>query len=264
VDGKQYSRKNKEKFFRRLHDVFGFFQSKKRIPLAIIEIIKKYYAIPYFNRKEARILPRMIERIGKLKDPEKMEYEAALLNGMIELGSEYRGYCEVTSQSKEFLIDVSKIAEDLGIGRLTISKRLNRPHYRCKISLKKAAIALQKIEHLKKLYENLEKIYPDFKIWDRIPLNNMRERVRNKDLAKPVEVLQEICKEELSRYLGLVLESVDRNTPKYVYVPYIGGKRKIKINTPELLEEITDYYWNEKKVPSARNVREYLSNSKSA
>ncbi|MCS4540988.1 MAG: winged helix-turn-helix domain-containing protein [Euryarchaeota archaeon] len=258
ANGTTYNHKNKEKFFERLHDLFGFFETKrnKGVPTTILEIIKKHYNIQNFDKKEAKIPLIITEKLEKLKGYEKIKYELNLLKGITELSSNYKGYFDLTSQSKDFLIGVSKIVEDLGLGKLTIMKKLNRPHYRCMIPSKKINLLQQKELQLKKLYENIERIYPDFEIWNKIPLNTIIERARRKDVLKltPIEVLQQSCKEELSDYLGLILDSIKRNTNKYIH-NFLGKK----INTLELQKEMTNYYWNNKKIPSARSVKEYLN-----
>jgi DNA-binding transcriptional ArsR family regulator len=243
--GGKYRHKNKEKFFKRISHLFGTFPQKGRVPNAIMEILKKYYGL--HNRKEhARIPSRIFKKLRNLRDPEKMETELALLEGILEVGSPVRGYIEITSRSKEFLEDLSQLSQSLGIGELNVRKRRDRPHYRCEISLKKIDAIREKTEHLKRLYLEIDKLYPDFRVWDGLPLNRIREKIRATD--GKVEKLEEICREELSHYLNLVLESISRNNPIY--------RRSMK--NPKLKEEIIDYFWTNKKIPSSRSVNEFL------
>jgi predicted RNA-binding protein with RPS1 domain len=247
TDASKYNHKNKKEFFERLHEIFGTFPSRGgRVPGAIREIIKKHYGAP-ISREHARIPSRITKKLNNLQDPEKMERELTLLEGALELGSNSRGYVEITSKSNDFLKDLSKISKSVGIGELHVRKRKNRPHYRCELSLRKLEISKEKVKDLERLYGKIEEFYPDFKIWDSLPLNRIREKIRNMD-GDP-ERLQEICREELSHHLNLVLESISRNKPIY---------RK-GIQSPYLREEMMNYFWDNKKIPNTRNVQDFLS-----
>ncbi|MFQ5868258.1 MAG: hypothetical protein ACE5IT_09765, partial [bacterium] len=215
-NGRKYNHKNKKDFFYRLHKVFGSFKTKEgRVPLAVVEIIKKHYEIEYFEKDKARIPRKIIDRLERLKDPERAEYEAKLLECIIELGSSHRGGYELTSRSSEFLEDTSRFLEWMGDGRFSVRKRSDRPHYRSSISSRKITYIKKRTQELEELYERIERIYPDYKIWKKIPLNTIGEKIRRMELSKPLEAFNRACKEELFNYLGSILKSIERNTPGY-------------------------------------------------
>ncbi|MFQ6135581.1 MAG: hypothetical protein ACE5PM_00170 [Candidatus Hydrothermarchaeales archaeon] len=249
-DGRAYNHKNRGEFFESLYRVFGTFKAKGgRVPLPLVEIMKKHYSIGHFDKYGAKVPRRIIDKIKALKDPERVNYEVALLEGILELGSYHREDRELTSRSEEFLSNTSKLLENLGIGKVTVRKKKGRPHYRCTISSSKSALMRRRKRDLEELYAGIGETYPDFEVWNRIPLNNISEKVRKRDLSRPLKALQEICKEELFNYLGSILKSIERNMPEYGR-DYFEREDQLRL---------TEHFWNLKKIPNLRNVKEYLS-----
>ncbi|MFQ5975262.1 MAG: winged helix-turn-helix domain-containing protein [Candidatus Hydrothermarchaeales archaeon] len=248
-NGRKYNHKNKKDFFYRARKIFGSFKTKEgRVPLAVVEIIKKQYEIKCFKKERARIPRKIVDRLGRLKDPERAKYEAGLFKGIIELGSSHRQGLELTARSFEFLEDTSRFLEGMGNGRISVRKRVGRPHYRSNISSRKIAYLKDRTEELEKLYRKIERIYPDYKIWKNIPLNTVGRWIRSRDLSNPQETFEEVCKEELFSYLGSILKSIERNTPGYG-LSYFDSEDQTSL---------TDYFWNQRKLPDIRSVKEQL------
>lgn len=127
-EGLIYPPKHKKEIFKRLYHTFGSFQSG-RIPLSIREIIETYYQSPSCRRNAIRIPNRMKERWEQLPYQEKTLSKIRVLEMLFGLDQE-KGNYELISRSIYLLEDVSSILKDLGIGRIKIIKRKDRPHYR--------------------------------------------------------------------------------------------------------------------------------------
>jgi len=154
-DGLVHPAKHKKEMFRRLYHTFGLFQSG-RIPLSIREIVENYYQIPGCRRNCIRIPQKMKQRWELLPYHEKTILKILVLETVFELEQPKRTY-EIISRSRDFLEDVARIADDLGIGEVNINKRNDRPHYRSYLPKKVK-------ENLEKLKEKVER----FKIEKRL------------------------------------------------------------------------------------------------
>jgi|Deesub1362A_J573_1020465.scaffolds.fasta_scaffold00005_156 DNA-binding transcriptional ArsR family regulator len=248
TESRRYNHKNKEHFFEKLFKTFGVFpQNDGRVPGVILEIIKKHYNV-CISKENARIPELIFKKLEELKDPEKMQKEIELLEGILELGSHSNGYVEITCRSENFFKDLSQITESVGIGELNIRNRRDRPHFRSELSIKKFENAKKRLEHIKEIYAKIDQIYPDIRVWENIPLNKIREKIRTID--GDIKKLEEICKEELATHLNSALESIYRNKPIY---------RRV-VQSSYLKQEMMEYFWTNKKIPSTRNVQEFLSN----
>jgi len=165
-DGLVHPAKHKKEMFRRLYHTFGSFQSD-RIPLSIREIVKNYYQIPGCRRNCIRIPQKMKQRWELLPYHEKTVSKILVLETLFELDKTKRIY-ETISRSRDFLEDVARIVEDLGIGKIKIIKRKDRPHYRSYLP--------------KKVKENLE---------------DLKERVEKSKIEKGLDFLVESERTEL-------------------------------------------------------------------
>ncbi len=242
--GRAYHHVNKKEFFRKLRSIFGDFQSSNgRIPLAIVEILKRNYGLSELEKRTAEIPKVARNRIEGSNGLERTRLEIELLGGALKLCSGSRNL-ELTSRSKKFLSDVSSLAQELGIEGFRISKRNGRPHYRCNVPKAIAAFA----KHPKgfvEAYEKAKKLYPDLAIWERIPMNRIREKLLGKSLSKAV--VEAACREALAEHITDILKSMDRDRP--IDLPHYAQ---------EDTEELTRYFWDAKKVPVIRNIKEYL------
>ncbi len=101
------------------------------------------------------------------------------------------------------------------------------------------------------LYKRAKKLYPDLAIWERIPMNRIRERLLSGD--NDVGSIEDACREALSEYIGDILRSMDRDRP--IDLPHY---------TEEDRDELTRYFWEAKRVPGMRNVRDYFQSKRLA
>lgn len=229
--------KGKKWLFDQLHKSFGEFDdSTSRIPSAITEILTSYYGVKTLNRSSARIPSRMRTRWAELNPLARITEESSLLLHIISLSSRSNGGFEITSRSKSFLHDISHLASDLGLGKLNVRKKHSRPHFRAYLSENKAAVLMR--------YVHLFKIHPDLELWMRIPLNQIAEKVVSTegDFAS----VERICQEEVSRFVVSILESLQRR------------KRKYGVDFMQYKDDITDYFWQHKLIPSPRKVEELV------
>lgn len=230
--------KGREWLFTMLHRAFGAFDdATSRIPSAIAEILKSSYGVNTLNRSLAYIPPRMKSRWGELDPLSQLREESSLLLHLLSLCSRSNGGFEITSRSRSFLQDVSHVTETLGLGDLTVRKKQGRPHFRAYVSEKKVGI-LEK-------YAHLFSVYPDLEIWMRIPLNKIAEHLAATRLD-PVSV-ERVCREELGRFVESILRSLERKRKE---------KPPYRVNYVKYKDEIADYFWERKLVPSARRVEE--------
>jgi len=231
--------KGRRWLFERLHTSFGEFDdSTSRIPSAITEILKSYYGVKTLNRSSACIPSRMRARWSELNPLSQITEESSLLLHIISLSSRSNGGFEITSRSKSFLEDISHLASDLGLGALTVRKKHRRPHFR-------AYLSENKVDVLRR-YAHLFQTYPDLEIWLRIPLNQIAEKLVFTD-GDP-ESIEEICREELSRFVESILKSLERKKKRSYGMPdYVQYK-----------EEITSNFWEQKMIPSSRRVEELV------
>ncbi len=233
-NGRYYKFRDKDRLFEELHRSFGSFKSTG-IPSAVKEIIRRYYEIEYFDRSAIRIPTKIKRRWGRITEDERILSKSFIMETVFGLACRYDGHYELTSRSKDFLKDVSDILEELGRGKLNIKKRPDRPHYRCLISSKK-------IESLS-FINTPEDVYPDFEVWRRIPLNNIRGRIGEKLSAKDLEnAVEESCREELRDYVNHILESIDGDSGKWNGIG----------------EEVSEYFWKNRRIPIRWTVRDYL------
>ncbi len=233
--------KKRKWLFDSLHQHFGAFDdSTSRIPSAIAEILKSFYGVKTLNRSLAYIPPRMKTRWRDLNPLFQIREESSLLLHILSLSSRSNGGFEITSRSKPFLQDISRITFDLGLGDLTVRKKQSRPHFR-------AYLSEGKVDVLRK-YTQLFQMYPDLEIWMRIPLNKIADNLVLTD-ADPVSV-EHICREELSRFVESILRSLERKRKER---PYYG-----KVDYLQYKEKIVDYFWEQKLIPTSRRVEEMV------
>jgi hypothetical protein len=232
--------KRKGWLFEKLHERFGEFEdSTSRIPSAITEILKGYYGVKTLNRSSAHIPSSMRSRWSDLAPLSRIKEESSLLLHIISLSSRSDGGFEITSRSRTFLEEISYIASDLGVGKLTVRRKHKRPHFRVYLSESKVAVLRR--------YAHLFREYPDLEIWLRIPLNQIAEKLVMTD-ADP-ESVERICRGELAQFVESILQSLERK------------KRGVSYTTPNFMqykEEITYYFWKQKLIPSPRRVEELV------
>jgi len=233
--------KRKKWLFSRLHNSFGEFDdSTSRIPSAITEILKSHYGIKTLNRASARIPSRMRSRWAELNSLAQITEESSLLLHIISLSSRSNGGFEITSRSKSFLQDISRLTSNLGLGMLNVRKKHSRPHFRAYLSESKAAVLMR--------YARLFKIYPDLRTWMRMPLNQIAERLVSTD-GNPAS-LELVCQEELSKFVESILRSLERRKKgKFSYQ---------RLDFMQYKDEITDYFWQHRVIPSPRKVGELV------
>ncbi len=231
--------KKKTVLFESLHRSFGEFDdSTARIPSALTEILKSHYKIHRLKRSSARIPSCMKDRWLNLNRLTQIEEESSLLLHVISLSSQSNGGFEITSRSKPFLHDISRLSSDLGLGTLTIRKKQNRPHYR-------AYFSERKVDALKR-YAHLSEVYPDLHVWTRIPLNQIGENLVM--TGNTPESVERTCYGELSRFTQSILKSLERKK-KTSYMP---------VDYLQYTDEITDYFWERKLIPSPKRVEELV------
>ncbi len=225
--------KGRRWLFERLHSKFGDFDdSTSRVPSAIVEILRNYYELGTLNRLSARIPARMKARWEGLNPLLRIIEESSLLLHIISLSSKSNGGFEVTSPSRHLLEDVSSLLKDLGLGQLTVHGKHQRPHFRVYLSESKVNVLRR--------YTHLFEEYPDLELWLRIPLNQIGEKlVLNNVDPGSVEL---ICREELSRCVESILRSLERK------------KRDSRVSYLRYKEKIADYFWQQRIIPSPRNV----------
>ncbi len=231
--------KKRRWLFETLHETFGEFDdSTSRIPLVIIEILKNYYGIKKISRSAACIPPRIRDRWSKMNLLAQIAEESSLLLHVISLSSKSNGGVEITSRSQPFLQDVAAFISDLGLGSLTLGKKYKRPHFRVYLSD-------SKVDAIRR-YTHLFQVYPDLKIWLRIPLNRIAEKLvfTHADF----ESVEQICYEELTWFVESILGSL--------------GRKKVKNLGYNYKEEIVDYFWEKKIIPSLRSVKELIKDEK--
>ncbi|MBU7017562.1 MAG: helix-turn-helix transcriptional regulator [Theionarchaea archaeon] len=231
--------KRKKWLFENLHNTFGEFDdSTSRIPSAIVEILKSYYEVRTLDRTSARIPFRIKARLEDLNPLFRIKEESLLLLHIISLSSRSNGGFEITSRSKSFLQDLSRLASDLGLGTLNIRKKHSRPHFR-------AYLSENKMEVLKR-YVHLFQEYPDLEIWLRIPLNQIAQKLIS--TGADASSVERICQEELSRFVESILKSLERRKKAFSGSPHY----------VQYVDEITHYFWQEKLIPSSRRVEELV------
>ncbi|MGD2250076.1 MAG: helix-turn-helix domain-containing protein [Candidatus Methanofastidiosia archaeon] len=235
--------KRDEWLFETLHQRFGEFDdSTSRIPSAIIEVIKHHYNIKTLRRSAAHIPPRIKRRWEDMNRLTRIKEESSLLLHVVSLSSRSNGGFEITSRSKSFLQDVSRLSSDLNLGSLTVRKKHNRPHFR-------AYLSESKVDILRR-YTHLFEIYPDLEIWTRIPLNQIAEKVVLTDGSK--ESIEKVCYQELSRFVESILKSLNRKKKgrsSYTYVT---------LDYTQYTEEITRYFWEQNQIPSAKRAEDLV------
>jgi hypothetical protein len=232
--------KRKKILFESLHRRFGEFDdSTARIPSAITEILKSHYKMHQLKRSSARIPSRMRERWSDLTRLIQIEEESSLLLHVVSLSSRSNGGFEITSRSKPFLHDISRISSDLGLGTLTIRKKHNRPHYRAYLSESKLGVL--------KRYAHLSEVYPDLQVWTRIPLNKIGEKLVV--TGNTPESIEHICYEELKRFTESILKSLEKRKRQYSYM---------QVDYLQYTEEITDYFWERTLIPSPKRVEQLV------
>lgn len=230
--------KRRKWLFERLHTSFGKFDdSTSRIPSAITEILKSYYRVKTLNRSSACIPPHMKTRWHHLHPLVRVTEKSSLLLHVISLSSRSDGGFEITSRSKPFLEEISYLTSDLGVGPLSVRKKHKRPHFRVYLSESKVSVL--------KRYARLFQEYPDLEIWLRIPLNRIAEKVVLTDAD--IESLEKICREELSQLVESILRSLEKKRRLSGPLDYTQHKM-----------EITDYFWEQKLIPSPRRVEELV------
>ncbi|KYK32143.1 MAG: ArsR family transcriptional regulator [Theionarchaea archaeon] len=230
--------KKRRWLFERLHTSFGEFDdSTSRIPSAITEILKSFYRVKTLNRSSACIPPCMKTRWSDLDPLVRIKEKSALLLHIISLSSRSDGGFEITSRSKPFLEEISYLTSDLGVGALSVRKKHERPHFRVYLSESKVDVLRR--------YAHLFQEYPDLEIWLRIPLNRIAENLVLTDADR--ESLEKICREELSHLVESILRSLEK-------------KKRFSgvLNYTQYKEEITDYFWEQKLIPSPRRVEELV------
>jgi hypothetical protein len=229
--------KKKRWLFEKLHEMFGeFHDSTFRIPSAVIEILKSYYRIDNLSRSSACIPPRIKSRLQKLSPLVRVSEEASLLLHILSFSSQSNGGFEITSRSKSFLRDITTFVSNAGLRELSLCRKHGRPHFRVYLSGSKAAVLER--------YAHLFETYPDLEIWLRIPLNQITEKVILH--RANFESTERICYEELSRFVESILRSLERKKPSSEGLDYRG------------CEEITDYFWERKVIPSPRKIEKLI------
>ncbi len=231
--------KKRKWLFENLHRSFGEFDDKScRIPSAITEIVKAYYKVETLNRSLAHIPLRMRNRWADLSPLHQIMEESSLLLHVISLSSRSNGGIEITSRSPSFLQDISHLSSNLGLGALTVHKKHRRPHFR-------AYLSENKVDILRR-YAHLFEVYPDVEIWMRIPLNRIGEKLVLEDGGS--ETVERICREELVRFVESILKSLERKKREFS-----SGVRFLQYK-----EEISDYFWEQKLIPSPMRVEEIV------
>ncbi len=232
--------KRRRWLFEELHNRFGEFDdSTSRVPSAIVEILKSHYGIETLDRTSAKIPPRMRTRWSDLPPLSRIVEKSSLLLHIISLSSRSNGGFEITSRSKSFLEDLSFLTADLGLGALSVHRKYRRPHFRVYLSESKVTVLRR--------YARLFQEYPDLEIWSRIPLNQIAEKLVLTD--GDCESLKRICFEELSRFGEFILKSLERKKKENTYG---------KLNYSHYREEITNYFWEQRLIPSPRRVEELV------
>ncbi|MBU7018593.1 MAG: helix-turn-helix transcriptional regulator [Theionarchaea archaeon] len=231
--------KRRKWLFEKLHARFGAFDdSNWRIPSAITEILKEYYGVKTLNRSKACIPSCMKVKWGNMNPLSRITEESSLLLHIISLSSRSDGGFEVTSRSHMFLEEVSRIVSGLGLGELLVHKKHARPHFRVYLSESKVAVLRR--------YAHFFREYPDLEIWLRMPLNQIAEKlVLTEGDTKSVERL---CREELFQFVESILKSLER-------------RKKVsygRVDYTQYREDITDYFWKQKLIPSPRRVEELV------
>ena len=230
--------KSKRWLFDNLHSKFGDFDdSNYRIPPVILEILKVYYGIETFKRSSARIPPRMKARWSELNPLIRIAEESSLVLHVISLSSRSNGGFEITSRSTSFLQDISAFTSGTSLGNLTVGKKDRRPHFRVYLSGSKVDILRR--------YARLFQDHPDLEIWLRIPLNQIPEKVV--EVHADFESVEQVCRAELGQFVESILKSLERKKSGYGRVNYLVYK-----------DEITDYFWEQKLIPSPRRIRELV------
>lgn len=231
--------KRKRWLFEKLHERFGEFEdSTSRVPSAITEILKSYYGVKTLSRASACIPPNMRARWSDLSPLSRITEESSLLLHIISLSSRSDGGFEITSRSKPFLEEISYITSDLGVGKLTVRRKHKRPHFRVYLSESKVSVLRR--------YAHLFQEYPDLEIWLRIPLNQIAEKLVS--TPADLESVEQICREELTRFVESILRSLERKKRKaFGTLDYLQYK-----------EEIARYFWRQKLIPSSRRVEELV------
>ncbi len=230
--------KRKKWLFETLHSKFGDFDdSTSRIPSAIVEILKHYYGLKTLRRSSACVPLRMKARWESLTPMSRVMEESSFLLHIVSLSSQFKGGFEVTSLSRRLLEDVSALLENLGLGTLTVHKKHQRSHFRVYLSE-------SRVEALRR-YTHLFQEYPDLEIWLRIPMNQVGEKLTQTEID-PVSV-ESVCYEELSRFVESILRSSERKKSLYE-----------KKNHMQYKEEVTDYFWERRSIPSPRKVEEIV------
>lgn len=227
--------KKKGWLFETLHKTFGEFDdSTSRIPLVIIEILKNHYGIKKLNRSAACIPPRIRARWSEKNPLIQIVEESSLLLHVISLSSKSNEGVEITSRSESFLQDIATFIWGLRLGSMTLGKKYKRPHFRVYLSDSKVDVLRR--------YTHLFQVFPDLQIWLRIPLNRIAEKLvfSNADLG----AVEQICYEELTWFVESILRSLGRKEAKNLDYGY--------------KEEIFDYFWEKKIIPSPRSVKELI------
>lgn len=231
--------KKRRWLFETLHETFGEFDdSTSRIPLVIIEILKSYYGIKRLSRSAACIPPRIRSKWSEMNPLIQIAEESSLLLHVISLSSKSNGGVEITSRSESFLQDVAAFISGLRLGSLTLGKKCKRPHFRVYLSDKKVDVLRR--------YAHLFQVYPDVKIWLRIPLNHIAEKLVFTDAD--FGSIEQICHEELTQFVESILRSLERKEVCKSYYNYT--------------QEIVDYFWEKKVIPFPRNVKELIQEDK--
>jgi DNA-binding transcriptional ArsR family regulator len=222
--------------FEMLHKTFGEFDdSNSRIPSAITEVLKCHYNIKTLDRSIACIPSSMQDRWMQLDPLSRAAEKASLLLHIISLSSRSNGGFEITSRSKSFLEEISCLSSELGVGKLTVRKKHKRPHFRVYLSEGKVDI-LRRYAHI---FQN----YPDLTVWLRIPLNRIAETLILTEVD--AAAVERICYKELSQFTESILKSLER-------------KKRSGMNFLQYKEEITDYFWHNRIIPSLRSVEELV------
>ncbi|KYK27765.1 MAG: hypothetical protein AYK19_21230 [Theionarchaea archaeon DG-70-1] len=230
--------KRKQWLFEKLHKIFGEFDdSTSRIPSAVIEILKFYYGVKTLERSSACIPSHIKARWSELTPLSKIAEESSLLLHIISLSSRFNGGFEITSRSRSFLEEISYLTSSLGTEALNVRKKHGRPHFRVYLSESKVDVLRR--------YAHLFQEYPDLEIWSRIPLNRIAEKMILTDADS--ESIELICCEELSRFVESILRSLKRKG-------FFHGERDYL----QYKEEITDYFWEQKLIPSPRSVEKLV------
>ena len=227
--------KKKRWLFETLHKTFGEFDdSTSRIPLVIIEILKSHYEIERLDRFAECIPPCIRSRWSETNPLIQIAEKSQLLLHVISLSSKSNEGVEITSRSESFLQDIATFIWGLRLGSMTLGKKYKRPHFRVYLSDSKVDVLRR--------YTRLFQVFPDLQIWLRIPLNRIAERVifSNADLG----AVEQICYEELTWFVESILRSL--------------GKKEEKNLEKGYKEEISDYFWEKKIIPSPRSVKELI------